>query len=373
MEAVRGVRQWAAIGVGTALLCATPALIGLRPAGAAKASPAELLQKIRTSAPVGYSGLAESRGSLGLPSLPRLGALDDLLSGTIRSRVWYAGPDRYRVDRLTPIGEEDTVRDRTGSWSWSAERRIARRVPGKPALRLPEPYDLLPPELARRLAAPATRAELRALPPRRIAGRSVAGLGILPAGPTTLGRVDIWADPRTGVAFRVEVSGRGATVPTVTSRFLDVRLGPSGHATASFDPPPDAQIDVDETPDLVATIDRFSPYQLPTRVGGLPRSDRVRGLQGGAATYGDGYALLAVLPLQDRLASSLLDRLAAPTGQPVTIPGARAAAVVTQLLGTLLVVGREPSFLIAGTVPLATLVRAANDLTRTALPLRTNP
>jgi hypothetical protein len=322
---------------------------------------------------VGYSGLAESRGNLGLPSLPRLGALDDLLSGTIRARVWYAGPDSYRVDRLTPIGEEDTVRDPSGSWAWSAERRTAQRVEGQPALRLPEPYDLLPPELARRLAAPATAAELHPLPARRIAGRSVAGLRIVPAGTTTLGRVDIWADPRTGVALRVDVTGRGSSSPTVSSRFLDVRLGKPTTAVRPFEPPVDAQIDIDATPDLVATIDRFSPYQMPVRVADLRRSARVRGLQGGAATYGEGYAIVAVLPLQDRLAFSLLDRLALSPGQPVQIPGAKAAALLTRLAGTLLAVGPYQSFLIAGTVPLPTLIQAARDLTRAPLPLRTEP
>lgn len=359
------------VGAATALLCATPALVGLRPVTASRAAPVELLERIRASGGVGYSGLAESRGNLGLPSLPRLGALDDLLSGTIRTRVWYAGPNRYRVDRLTPIGEEDTVSDATGSWTWSAERRLARQVPGKPALRLPEPYDLLPPELARRLAAPATDAELRPLPDRRIAGRSAAGLRIVPAGQTTLGQVDIWADPRTGLALQVEVTGRGTEVPTVRTRFLDVRFGTP--TVTPFQPPLDAQIDVDETPDLVSTIDRFSAYQLPARVAGLTRSERVSGLQGGAATYGDGYALLAVLPLSDRLSNSTLRRLSEPPGQLVEIPGARAAAIVSRILGTVVVVGPYQSFLIAGTVPLETLVQAARDLTREPLPLRLDP
>ncbi len=367
---MRGLRQWAAVAVGTGLLCAAPALVGLRPVGAAKTAPTELLRSIRASGPAGYSGLAESRGNLGLPSLPRLGALDDLLSGTVRARVWYAGPENYRVDRLTPIGEEDTVRDPLGSWDWSAGNRTARRVPGRPALRLPQPYDLLPPQLARRLAAPATVAELSTLPPKRIAGRGASGLRITPAGTTTLGRVDIWADPGTGVALRVDVTGRGETGPSISSAFLDVRLGQPREAVRPFEPPLDAQVDVDETPDLVAAIDRFSPYQLPDRLAGLARTERVSGLTGGVATYGDGYALLAVLPLQDRFAGSVLDRLSAPPGQPVKIAGARAAALVSPLVATVVVVSRYQSALVAGTVPLATLTIAARELAAQPLPLR---
>lgn len=367
---MRGLRQWAAVAVGTGLVCAAPALVGLRPVGSAQAAPTELLAAIRASGSVGYSGLAESGGNLALPSLPRLGALDDLLSGTIRARVWYAGPDRYRVDRLTPIGEDDTIRDSLGSWEWSAGNRTAHRVPGRAALRLPQPYDLLPPELARRLAAPATAAELRTLPARRIAGRTAAGLRIVPTGTTTLGRLDIWADPRTGVALRVEVTGRGAKIPTITSRFLDVRLQAPTEAIASFTPPADAQVDVNETPDLVSTIDRYAPYLLPDRLAGLARSERVSGLSGGVGSYGEGYALLAVLPLRDRLADSLLNRLSAPPGQPVKIAGARAAALVSPLVGTVVVVGRDQAALIAGTVPLSTLTAAAREFAAAPLPLR---
>lgn len=365
-----GHRRWAVVAAGTALLCAVPSLVGLLPARADRPAPIALLAKIRASASVAYSGLAESRGSLGLPSLPRLGALDDLLSGTTRSRVWYAGPDRLRVDRLTLIGEEDTYLDAGGSWNWSSGNGSATRVSGQPALRLPAPVDLLPPELGRRLVAPATAGELRSLPSRRVAGRSTVGLRITPTGGTTLGHLDVWADPGTGLPMQVEVASRGAASPTVITRFLDLKLGAPGRPDTVFRAPPDARVDAEDAPDIVAAIDRFAPYALPRSVAGLAGRPRVSGLEGGAGTYGEGYALLAVLPLQDRFAFALLDQLGGPPGQPVKVAAGQAVGVVTPLVTSLLIVGPYQSYLIAGTVPLSTLQRAADQLARQPLPLR---
>ena len=358
------------VAAGTALLCGLPALIGLLPVAATATPAATLLARIRSSAAVGYSGLVESQGNLGLPSLPRLGSLDDLLSGTTRSRVWYAGPNRYRVDRLTAIGEDATYRDPAGSWSWSSGQNQARRLTGQSALRLPTPEDLVPPSLARRLAAPAAPTQVASLPARRVAGRGAAGVRIMPPGTTTIGRIDIWADARSGLPLSIQIVGRGADAPSVTSRFLDVRLSAPEPSLLAFSPPPDAEIEDDVAPDIVSAIDRFSPYALPAHLAGLVRRPRVSGLGGGAATYGDGYALLAVLPLRDRLASSLLAQLSGPAGRSVTVPRGRAAALVTPLVDMVVQVGPYQSFLLAGTLPPPRLARAASELTSRPLPLR---
>lgn len=364
------LRRWAVVAAATAALCAVPSLAGLLPAHADRMAPPALLAKIRASGSVAYSGLVESRGSLGLPSLPRLGGLDDLLSGTTRTRVWYGGPHRLRVDRITLIGEDDTYRDSGGSWTWSSGDRVATRVSGSPALRLPAPADLLPPELGRRLLAPAGPAELRSLPSRRVAGRRTVGLRIAPSGATTVGHIDVWADPRTGLPLQVDVSSRGSGTPTLTTSFLDLALGPPPAGATDFRAPPGARIEADDAPDIVAAIDRFAPYALPGSVAGLPDRPRVSGLKGGAAIYGRGYGLIAVLPLRDRFAFALLDQLKAPPGRPVKVARGSAAAVVTPLVTTLLLVGRYQSFLLAGTVPLPTLQRAADELSRRPLPLR---
>ena len=367
---MRSAPRWAAVAAGTALLCAVPGLVGRLPARVDRPAPATLLARIQASATVPYTGYAESRGSLGLPSLPRLGEVDALLSATTRMRVWYDGPRRMRVDRLTPVGEHGSYRDATGGWLWSGEDRRATQVLGTAPLRLPEPADLLPPELARRLAAPATPTEIRALPARRIAGHAVAGLRITPRVETTIGRIDIWADPRTGVPFRVDVRGAANGPAVVTSAFLDVALRRPAAATTTFRPPEDAELEQRVIPDIVAAIDRFSPYILPGEVAGLPEQRRVSGLRGGAATYGRGYQLVAVLPLPPNFASSLLDRLTGPPAAPVELQNGDGVAVVTPVVATVIAAGSHGAYLVAGTVPMARLARAIDELLAGPLPFR---
>ncbi len=371
---MRGLRRWAIAAAGTAALCALPTLVGFVPARADRPPLTTLLARIQASGGVPYSGYAESRGALGLPNLPRLGDVDALLSGTTRMRAWYAGQHKLRVDRLTLIGEDDTYRDAGGSSRWSSIDRKVTRVDGEPPLRLPEAADLLPPELGRRLTAPATAAELHPLPAERIAGRDAVGLRIVPAGPTTIGRIDVWADPRTGLPLRVDVSGRSRATPTVTTRFLDVRLAEPPAGVTTLTVPADAPIEVDPAPDIVAAIDRFAPYRLPDTVAGLARRQRVGGIDaGGAGTYGDGYSLLAVLPLRDGFAGGLLERLTGPPAQPVKLRQGRAAAVVTPLLSTVVAEGPYNSLLLSGTVPVSTLVKAADELLAAPLPSREVP
>lgn len=365
----RGMR-WVAVLAATALLCSMPALVARRPAHAERVDPAALIAKIRGSSGVGYSGLAESRGALGLPDLPRLGRLADLLSGTTRLRVWYAGPHRLRVDRLTPIGEVDAYVDEAGGWVWESEDRDSIRMDGTPTLRLPEPRDLLPPELGRRLTAAAATARLEALPARRVGGHEVTGVRVRPLGVTTVDHIDLWADPGTGLPMRVDVIARGQRNPSVTTRFLDVRLGRPDRGVTTFIPPLDSPVRGEQVPDIVAAIDRYAPYELPAQVAGLPKRPRVSGVGGGAATYGDGYTLLAVVPLRGDFAASLLDRILG-AAEPIKVGGVPSAPLSTPLVKAL-VVAAEPGFLLAGTVPLATLQRAGAELTRRNLPFRTN-
>lgn len=360
--------RWAAVLIAVGALCAVPALVAALPAGAARVAPAELIARIRASAVVGYSGLAESRGALGLPSLPRLGSVADLLSGSTRLRVWYAGPQRLRVDQLSAIGETDTYRDGGLGWRWESADRDAVRVLGTATLRLPQPADLLPPELGRRLTADAASARVQALPARRIGGLAAAGVRIVPLGGTTVGRIDVWADPRTGLPVQVEVAARGQAQPALSTRFLEVRVGAPPAARTRFAPPPDARFRVEQVPDLVAAIDRYAPYRLPDRLAGLVQRPRVSGAGGGAATYGDGYGVLAVVPLRSDFAASLVGQLLGPAAG-VPVGTARVAPLHTALVEGL-VVAAAPGFLLAGTVPAATLTRAALELTRANLPLR---
>jgi Negative regulator of sigma E activity len=82
----------------------------------------------------------------------------------------------------------------------------------------------VPPALALRLLSEAGRqARFSVIAPVRVAGRSAAGLRMTPADPeSTVGRVDIWADPSSGLPLMVEVFGRGSGRPALESLFFQV-------------------------------------------------------------------------------------------------------------------------------------------------------
>ena len=65
------------------------------------------------------------------------------------------------------------------------------------------------------LTADQLRARILASTDESFAGyRSAAGLRMTPADPaSTVGRVDIWADPSSGLPLMVEVFGRGSGRP----------------------------------------------------------------------------------------------------------------------------------------------------------------
>lgn len=183
---------------------------------------------------------------------------------------------------------------------------------------------------------------------------------------TTVRSIDIWVEPGSGLPLEVDVTGRGATRPSLRTRFLDLRLDPPAADRTRFVPPPDAGVVSTSTPDVAAVLDRFSPYRLPARLAGLPRRARVSGIgaTGGTATYGTGYTLLTVLPVPGSTARSILASLAAPSAVPVRLPGARVAGLDTPLVKALVVDVGERGYVLAGSVPLVTLRAAATALVR---------
>src|SRR6266511_2542240 len=128
---------------------------------------------------------------------------------------------------------------------------------------------LLAPELGRRLAAAATPGEARLLAPRRVAGVDALGLRITPRSTsTTVGRVDLWADPSSGLPVRVELTARGGAGPIIVTSFLDLRQAAPAASTVRFQIPPGARVDFDDAPDLARAVERFSPFVLPDSLAG---------------------------------------------------------------------------------------------------------
>ena len=113
---------------------------------------------------------------------------------------------------MTGTGESDTYADGGVTYLWNYGTNLLTQVTGAEPVRLPRAPDLLPPALARRLLDTAGRADrISRLPARRIAGVDAAGLRLVPTGTgTTIGSVEIWADPASGLPVEVRISSRGS-------------------------------------------------------------------------------------------------------------------------------------------------------------------
>lgn len=341
-----------------AALIALPSLAGALPVRGTDATAEQLVAKVRASTDVGWSGYAESRGSLVLPDVRELSQLPGLLGGATRARAWWRGPDDWRVDALSLVAETDTTRDATGGWTWDSADRRATRVEGELDVRLPVPADLLAPVLGHRLAGTAD-VELRRLPARRVAGRGADGLRLTPRDPaaTTISSVDLWVEPETGLVLHVEVRGADQDEPSLSSTVLDLDLTAPPPERTRFVPPDDVVPLVATAPDLAALADRFAPYRLPGVLNGLPRGDRGPvGRLRGVATYGDGFTALALVPIPQDLAHRVIDRVDEQDTDDI-------ASISTPLVHALVGVGqRGRAYLLVGTVPVERLEAALTQL-----------
>ena len=352
------------MSAGTAALVALPLAVGALPARDARLSTTELLERVRVSADVGYSGYAEAVGGVRLPLTEDFSALTDLFGDRTRLRVWWRAPEDYRVDAVRATSETDVYRDENGLWTWDhGEGRALQTT--DPSVRLPRAADLDPGALGRRLLSEARPGEVSALPPRRVANRAAAGLRLRPADPgTTVDRVDVWVDADSGVPLRVEVHGAGSAPPVVSSAFLDFSAGKPPAARTRFVSPGPARVRRELNPDLAATINVFSPVVPPRRLAGLPVRERLEGL-GSVGTYGTGLTVLVAVPLPGRISRPLQEQLLKTPGARLTGTSVTGGAVHLTV-GPLSLLLTDPpgqrGWLLTGTVTPDTLDRAAAEI-----------
>jgi outer membrane lipoprotein-sorting protein len=359
-------RRWCCVAVGVLLLVATPMLVRALPAADQDVSASGLLHRISDSRVLPFRGYAESAGNVGLPTNAELSGLTDLLSTTNRVRVWWRSPGSWRLATVRTTGETDLVHTGDRTFRWVFESRTVTVVPDVP-VRLPNTADLLPNELARRVLAGARPAELSRLPSDRVAGRDALGLRLTPADPQAgIGRVDVFADARTGLPLSVTLYARGSTTPALTSRFLDLHPGRPSPRDVRFTAPADAEVHVDNVVDLAAAADRFAARIPPATLAGLPARAPAHGSVG---VYGRGPTVLIAVPLWSRTAERVREDL---RGRPGVV-SLRQGVLLEAAPLRMLLAEPEPnggSWLLAGTVTRKALVDAAKQLSRTRPALR---
>ncbi|HEU4423076.1 MAG TPA: hypothetical protein VFR67_11140 [Pilimelia sp.] len=397
-------RRWLLVLGGVAVLGALPAAVAARPTPTPRVDVNTLRDRIRRSAGQPHQGYAESVGRLGLPALPRFDQVTSLLSGVTRMRTWYAARDGWRVDVLDTGQERGLYQTPEGVYSWDfganrltyvappvpfqvfdrsddAAAGVGVIAPDQPQVRLPRAADLMPPDLARRLLNVAEGEPIRPLPGRRVAGIVAAGLRITATDPhSTVGHIDIWADPGTGLPVRVELTARGTERPIVVTRFLDVAA--TAPASGVLVPPTrrdEVEFTTAEASDAADVIfDHGAALGLPDRLGGQPRRDQVPerqvwlpGWDGSMGAfpvnpygiYGTGLAQFVVLPLSRRIGREVFRRAAA-WGQSLTFDTGTAALLSSSLLSLMVVdpAGTRQTYLLAGMVGSERLRQAGSEL-----------
>ena len=352
--------RWALVAALVAVLVAIPVVISVLPVTDTDVSAEELLSDIQDSGDVSYSGYAQSIGGVLLPINEQLPELVELFADRTTTRVWWRDAEEWRVDTIGLTGETGVHRRGASTWTWEYEANRATRAP-VPQLRTPRPDDLLPSELGRRLLSEADADEVTRIPAERIAGIDAPGLRLSPReAQSNVDRVDIWADPETGLPLRVAVYGEGATLPAVTTSFLDIDFERPSADTINFSAPPGARVQVDEVDDIVAAVDRFGDLVPPARLAGLDRREQAEGL-GSVGDYGRGVTVLVAVPLWPEFAEPLRRQLAEAPG--VDLDNPLGTTVTVGPFSVLLTTGGGGlSFLLTGTVDLETLEQAARNL-----------
>jgi len=366
----RAWRRWLIVLAGTVALCSIPAVIAALPVQGSTIGAAALRARIMASAGRPFQGYAESTADFGLPSLPDLGNVSMLLDGTTDQYVWYRSADYWRADVVSAEGENDTYGDGGVTYLWNYGSNSLIQIIGTEPVRLPRAADLLPPELARRLLSIAGSAvRLSRLPSRRVAGVAAAGLRVTPTSPgTTIGAIDIWADPHTGLPVEVQLSAHGSGHPVLISNFLELNQAEPSLDAVTPHPAPQLGLATAKEPDINRILNGDGDGDndgdpFPPELGGL-RLVPIPGSPPGVAIYGSGLSRLVVLPLPHSLGPQALNAAVQAGADVVSLTGQTGAVIRTPLLNVLMVTAgfHHATWLFAGAVTPAVLEKAANSM-----------
>jgi hypothetical protein len=149
----------------------------------------------------------------------------------------------------------------------------------------------------------------------------------------------------------------------LTASFLELEQVPPPPELVEFTVPRGADVHSTSAPDFARAVDHFSPFVLPDALAGAHRRMEVGGA---AATYGEGFSVVAVLALPERFSPD--DEL---TGLPPRAgPWGNALAVSTPLLNGMLFESNGVAYVLGGSVEMTVLERFATRLASGELEVR---
>ena len=350
-------RRWALVALVVAVLVAAPLAWRLVPAQESDLEADELYALVGDAADLPYTGYVETEGALALPVADRFRSIGDLFGESTRLRVWWRDSNQWRVSQLHATGETALVHHGELTTEYDYEEATST-TSYDPQIRLPRAADLVPPEVARRLLGGDDPEAVSRLPARRVAGISAAGLRVEgAAGRSSIGHVDLWADPATGLPLRVEVFARGSATPGFTSAFVDLSTDEPTGDEVTFRGTESTRHTFDDVLDIADAANQFAPFSPPDRIAGLSRSTSTDGAVG---VYGDGLTQVLAIPVRDREADPLREQI---RGTPGAVELATGSVVSVGPLGVLLSGSDgQRGWLVTGTVTQEVLDEAAADL-----------
>jgi hypothetical protein len=366
---VQAVRRWAVVAVGLALLCGLPVIASALPVSVPQLTASQLRGRILASAGESYAGYAESNATFGLPSLTGFSGLTSLFDGVTKMRVWRATATRWRVDVLSDAGEQDTYQLGSSTYLWDSGEQLLTEVLGAQPVRLPRAADLVPPTLAARVLAEAgPQARFSLLTPVRVAGQSAAGLRITPADPaSTVGQVDIWAAPASGLPLMVEIFGRGSGRPALETQFFQVSPWRPDPRVLTPVRGPGTGFTTTRASTLPGALRNLVLTTLPARLAGRVRLPVQPGFSS-IGVYGGGLATFVVVGVRGDAGRTLISDARSDGGAALSLSsGASGVLISAPLVNAVLVrparaAHRCVTFLIAGTVSPQVLEQAANSV-----------
>lgn len=222
-------------------------------------SAKQLLVDLQTARPEPFSGTVVQQAELGLPELPSTqggegsSELSSLVSGSHTLKVWYDGPQRFRLALLGTLGESDIIRNGRDVWTWSSQEKSAQHRT------LPEdstkPETGVIPDASQLPRTPQEAADqaLAALDPTtkvttdgtaRVAGLDAYQLVLTPRdGRSLVGQVRLAIDAKTHLPLQVQVYARGVAEPAFQVGFTRISFGRPSADHFTFTPPPGTKVE----------------------------------------------------------------------------------------------------------------------------------